>query len=173
MKRLLQLFLVLVFALAMQAQDASKPIHMVRIYRVNFNIYELEDGKKINERNYSLPVSSIDGNGRPGSIKVGTRVPVTSKEGQQIQYIDVGMNIDCDVTEQAEKFILSSNLEISSFALPDQNADPRAGGNPILRQVRQHFVALLAPGKPTLVTSIDDTNSRKRMQVEATVTRIE
>jgi len=172
MKRLLQLILVLVFALAMQAQETSKPLHVVRIYRVNFNIYELEDGKKINERNYSLPVSSIDSSGRPGSIKVGTRVPVTQKEGQ-IQYIDVGMNIDCDVTEQAEKFILSSNLEISSFALPDQNADPRAGGNPILRQVRQHFVALLAPGKPTLVTSIDDTNSKKRLQVEATVTRIE
>jgi hypothetical protein len=172
MKRLLQSILVLAFALAMQAQDASKPLHVARIYRVNFNIYELEDGKRINERNYSLPVSAVDGNGRPGSVKVGTRVPVTSKEGQ-VQYIDVGINIDCDVTEQAEKFILSTNLEISSFALPDQSADPRAGGNPVLRQIRQHFVSLLAPGKPTLVTSIDDTNSKKRMQVEATVTRIE
>lgn len=172
MKKLLPLLLVLSFASAMLAQESPKPRPVVRIYRVNFNIYELEDGKKINERNYALPVSAIDGNGRAGSIKVGTRVPVTSKEGQ-FQYIDVGMNIDCDVTEQGDKFILSSNIEISSFALPDQTADPRSGGNPILRQVREHFVSLIVPGKPTLVTSVDDTNSKKRLQVEATITRVE
>ncbi|MBZ5521434.1 MAG: hypothetical protein LAP21_04165 [Acidobacteriia bacterium] len=172
MKKLLQLLLVLVFASAMQAQDTPKPRTGLKFYRVNFSIFELEDGKKINERNYSLPVNSVDGNPRSGTIRVGTRVPITSGEGQ-VTYIDVGMNIDCDVTEQGEKFILSSSLDITSFALPDQNANPRAGGNPILRQVKQHFIALLPAGKPTLVTSIDDTNSKKRLQVEATVTRVE
>jgi hypothetical protein len=177
MKKILQLFLLIALASALQAQETPKSTEQskrpaIRVYKVSFSIYELEDGKKINERNYSLPVNSVDGNPRPGFIKVGTRVPIASGE-RQITYIDVGMNIDCDVVEQAEKFVLSSTLDISSFALPDQNADPRAGGNPILRQVKQHFVTLLAPGKPTLVTSIDDTNSKKRMQVEATVTRIE
>lgn len=179
MKKLLLLVLVpvLVFAGVMQAQDA-KPKPVVKVYRVNFSIYELEDGKKINERNYSLPVHSVDGNGRSGSIRVGTRVPVAtshSKDGDiQYQYLDVGMIMECDISEQGDKLILASSLDISSFALPDQSANSHAvADSPILRQVKQHFTALLVPGKPTLVTSIDDITSKKRLQVEATVTRID
>ncbi|HWZ44439.1 MAG TPA: hypothetical protein VNW97_13260 [Candidatus Saccharimonadales bacterium] len=171
MKKLLQLVLVLALVGAMQAQD-SRPKPVVKVYRVNFNIYELEDGKKTNERNYSLPVNSMDGIGRSGSIRVGTRVPISSGK-DQILYLDVGMNMECEISEQSDKFILTSSLEISSFVLPDQNADSRTGGNPVIRQVKQHFTALLSPGKPTLVTSIDDTASKKRLQVEATVTRVE
>ena len=177
MKRLCQLLFVLSFVSALVAQQATKAPEAFtapsqKIYKVNFVIYELEDGKRINERSYTIPINTVDNKSRTGWIRVGTRVPVTVKE-KEFQYLDVGLRIDCEVTEQAGKIILSSTIEISNFVLPDQNADPRSGGNPIMRNIQQRFVALLSPGKPSLVTSIDDINSKKRLQVEATVTRVE
>ncbi len=180
MKKLLPLLLVFTFASILTAQerppgkDASEPPRRPaqKIYKVNFVIYEQEDGKRINERAYSFPVNTVDGNARTGSVKVGTRVPILSGE-KQLQYLDVGLNIECDVTEQADKFIVHSELEISSFALPDQISDPRSGGNPVLRQVRQRFTTVVSPGKPAIATSIDDPNSKKRLQVEVTASRLE
>lgn len=173
MKRFFQLLLIFGLVSVMAAQEA--PRHLQKIYKAVFLIYELEDGKKINERTYTLPVNTIDGNPRDGSMRVGTRVPIataSSSGDKQWQYVDVGLNIDCNVTEQEDKFIVHGSLELSSFAIPDQGSDPRSGGNPILRQIKQNFTTLVVPGKPTLATTMDDVNSKKRLEVEITVTRI-
>jgi len=171
MKRFLQFLLIVGCASMLVAQEVPKrPIQ--KVYKVSFLIYELEDGKRINERTYNIPVATMDGNPRDSSIRVGTRVPITAGE-KQIQYLDVGLSIDCNLTEQADKFIVHGNLDMSSFALPEQGGDPRSGGNPVLRNVRQTFNMLLSPGKPALATTMDDINSKKRLQVEVTATRIE
>lgn len=175
MTKFLRSLLILGLVSAAAAQEAPK--HLQKIYKVVFLIYEVEDGKKINERTYTLPVNTVDGNPHSSSMRVGTRVPVTTAtsagDKTQWQYVDVGLNIDCDVTEQADKFIVHGSMELSSFALPEQGSDPRSGGNPVLRNIRQSFTALVPPGKPTLVTTMDDVNSKKRLQVEITATRIE
>lgn len=175
MKRSLRLLLVLGLLSAIgAAQDAPK--HIQKIYKVVFQIYEMEDGKKINERTYTLPVNTVDGNTRDGSMRVGTRVPIEtgSKSGDtMVQYIDVGLDLDCNVTEQQDKFIVHGNLTLSSFVPPEQGANPRSDGMPVLRQIKQSFTSLVSPGKPTLVTTMDDINSKKRMQVEVTATRLE
>lgn len=179
MKKAIQFLLVLTLISAAAAQEATtkkdtpdaRP--QAKIYKLNFLIYEMEDGKKTNERTYSLPIKSHEG--RPASIKVGDRLPIiTGKEGQ-MQYFDVGLSIDCNVEEQNDKLIVSSNLDLSSIVLPEQAGSEarNAGGNPVVRQIRQWFSALVPLGKPTLVTSIDDINSKKRLQVEVTATRIE
>lgn len=178
MKRVLQSLLALTLVAAGVAQEPSTKKEssdtrpQQKIYKVNFLIYELEDGKRINERSYSLPVKTQEG--RPSTIKVGDRLPIMAKEGQT-QYFDVGLSIDCNVNEQADKVIVSSNIEISSIISPEQAGTevPHAGGNPVVRRVWQYFMALVTPGKPTLVTSIDDINSKKRLQVEVTATRLD
>lgn len=175
MKRSLRLLLVLGLLSAIgTAQDA--PRHIQKVYKVVFLIYEMEDGKKINERTYTLPVNTVDGNTRDGSIRVGTRVPIEtgSKSGDtMVQYIDVGLDLDCNVTEQQDKFIVHGNLTLSSLVSPEQGTDLKGGGMPVLRQIKQSFTSLVSPGKPTLVTTMDDINSKKRMQVEVTATRLE
>lgn len=170
MKRFLQLLLILGLVSVMAAQEGPK--HLQRIYKVAFLIYEVEDGKKINERTYTLPVTNVDGSPRDSSIKVGTRVPIATGE-KQFQYLDVGLNIECNVTEQEDKFIVHGGVDLSSFALPEQGANTPSAGNPVLRNVRQSFTTLVVPGKPTLVTTMDDVNSKKRLQIEVTATRIE
>ncbi len=181
MKTLLRFLLVLTSLSLLQAQDASprkdagEPVHhpVTKVFKVSYSIYELEDGKKINERNYTLPVRTAGDNApRSSNLRIGTRVPVTVKE-HEVTYLDVGINIECDVTEQADKFIVFTGLEIDYIVSADPNAELHAMSTPVLRGIKERSTTLVSPGKPTLVTSIDDINSKKRTQVEVTVTRIE
>jgi hypothetical protein len=187
MRRFLQFFLAFALASVSLAQEPStkkdtpefsQPLE--KIYKLNFLIYELEDGKKINERTYMVPVVTVGGKARNSVFRVGDRLPVTTaslssaQPERQIQYLDIGLSIECSVTEQADKFIVTSDLSISSVVLPEQGVAARPGGeSPVIRQIRQQFTTIVSPGKPTLVTSVDDINSKKRLQVEVTATRLE
>jgi len=177
MKKLLQLMLVLLLASALPAQqpstqEAAKSTETA--YKLSFKIYELEDGKRINERSYVFPAIATQANQRtrPSSIKVGVRTPITVKE-HETTYLDVGMNLDCSLEDVEGKLTASISLELSNFAMPDQIEDPRRGGDPVLRQMRQGFRLQLPVGKPVLVTSLDDINSKKRTQLEVTATKFE
>src|SRR5579863_828334 len=110
MKKLLQLLTVFGLVAALAAQETPHAVARYKIYKVNFLIYELEDGKRINERTYSLPVTTLDGNPRDSSIDVGDRVPIVTKEEGQIQYIDIGLTLECNVAEQNDKFVINSTL---------------------------------------------------------------
>ncbi len=174
MKKLLQLILVFALAPVLPAQqpptpEAAKPVDTA--YKLTFKIYELEDGKRINERTYVFPAIA---NQRPrtSSIKVGVRTPITVKE-HETQYLDVGMNLDCTLEDVEGKLTASISLELSNFAMPDQIEDPRHGGDPVLRQMKQSFRIQLPAGKPVMLTSIDDINSKKRTQIEVTAIKFE
>jgi hypothetical protein len=69
---------------------------------------------------------------------------------------------------------VSVDMSVSNFAIPGQNTDPRAGeSRPVLRAVTQRVSAIVSPGKPQILTSMDDVNSTKRMQVELTATKMD
>jgi hypothetical protein len=174
MKKFLRLLLILGLASVVAAQETPK--HIQKIYKVVFVLYEVEDGKKINERTYTVPVTSVDGSPRESSITVGTRVPIvtgTTGDNTVFQYLDVGLKIDCNVSEQDNKFIVHGEVELSSLVLPDQGGDQRLSRQPVVRRIKQSFTTLVPPGRPTLVTTADDINSKKRMEVEVTATRLE
>jgi hypothetical protein len=139
-------------------------------YKVDVSIFELDGGKHVNQRDYSLMITDSS----KGSITIGTRVPVTTGE-KQFQYIDVGLELDCLLQEMTDnKLSARINLHLSSFALPEQNTDPRtAGAQPVLRRIDQQLRAVLIPGKSQIVSSIDDVNSSKRMQVEIKATKLD
>jgi hypothetical protein len=177
MKKLLPLMFVFALVSALPAQqpstqEAAKPAETA--YKLSFKIYEMEDGKRINERTYVFPAISTLANQRtrPSSIKVGVRTPITVKE-HETQYLDVGMNLDCSLEDVEGRLMASISIELSNFAMPDQLEDPRRGGDPVLRQMRQGFRIQLPVGKPVMVTSLDDINSKKRTQIEVTATRFE
>ena len=68
----------------------GRPDRPVHAYRIDFSVNELEDGKKINTRQYSMNLNANDAD----EIKIGNRVPVDSGPGT-FQYLDVGTNIWC------------------------------------------------------------------------------
>ena len=56
----------------------------VVVYRIEFNVREVENGKRLNSRNYMMVVEDHQW----GKIRVGNRVPYKSTENQ-FQYQDV------------------------------------------------------------------------------------
>lgn len=139
-------------------------------YRLDFSVNEMEDSKKINARQYSMNSRSGDGN----EIKIGTRVPVDSKEGQ-VQYLDVGTNIWCrlrdqtDVTGLSGSVLLNVRAEITNFAIPEQQGQQV---RPVLRQLKIEASTVAVPGKSVIVGSVDDPNSKRQFQLEVTVTKL-
>ena len=151
----------------MRANDSREPGHS---YRLDFTISELEDGKKINSRQYSINLNS----GEANEIKIGTRVPVEAKQGE-FQYLDVGTSIWCrlrdstDVAWLANDVMLQVRSDLSNFAIPDQQAQNM---RPIIRQVKIDSSAIATVGKQMVVGSADDPNSKRQFQVEVMVTRL-
>ena len=141
-------------------------------YKMAFSIYELQDGKKINQRDYSLLVEANDRGAN--TLKIGTKVPIDSGNGG-ITYADVGFELRCSAAETVNnKLAVSVDMTVTNFAIPEQNTDPRtAGSRPVLRGVTQRVGAVVNPGKPQILTSMDDVNSTKRMLVELTATKMD
>jgi hypothetical protein len=143
------------------AERPDKPVHA---YRLDFLVSELEDGKKINTRQYSLNLNADDAN----EIKIGTRVPVESGQGQY-QYLDVGTNIWCRIGERSDGIPLSVRADISNFAIPDQSSGQ---SHPVIRQLKINASTLALLGKPMTVGSVDDPNSKRQFQLEVTVNKL-
>jgi hypothetical protein len=141
-------------------------------FKLAFVMYELDDAKRTNQRDYML-VGRTDN--QPSSIRISTRVPVYTGE-KQMTYVDAGLTIRCSLKEQVDHRVqLHCDIEVSSFVRPEQiassgNAGPAA---PILRTTRTESWALLTLGKPAILNTVDDINSTKRMQIEVTATRLD
>lgn len=134
-------------------------------YHLDFVISELEEGKRINTRQYGLNLNTNDSN----EIKIGTRVPVEAKEGD-FQYLDVGTSIFARVGERRDQTELSVRAEISNFAVPE--AQERHDSRPVIRQLKISGSTLLQLGKPTIMGIVDDPNSRRQFQLEVTATKL-
>lgn len=135
-------------------------------YRLDFTISEIEDGKKINARQYSLNVNTGDHN----NLKIGTRVPVQVKEGE-MQYLDLGTEISADLRERDSGLALEVRAAMSSFATPENQAN-QGSSMPLLREMKINASTVLVPGRPTIVGSVDDPNSKRQYQLEVTATKL-
>jgi hypothetical protein len=144
-------------------QKEQKPLEA---YHLDLAINELEDGKRINSRQYSLNLNSNDSN----NLEIGTKVPVEVKEGE-LHYIDVGTSIFARIEEHRGQTELTVRAEVSNFATPEQGQDKR-DPHPALRQLKISGSTLLPLGKPMVIGSVDDPNSKRTFQLEVTVTKL-
>jgi len=139
-------------------------------YKLDYVFSEMQDGKRINARSYSALVRLSD----KGSIRLGNRVPVmtaSAKEGNQFQYLDIGVSIDCRVEQELESGIaLFTNVETSSLA-PEQPGENRTGA-PVIRQIRYSVDNVVPLGKQTLLGSADEVDGTRRLQIEVTATKV-
>lgn len=169
-----------------KAQDAAPPkavseaIEPRHAYRVDFALTEIEDGRKINSRQYALNLNA----GESDQLKVGTRVPVEVKQGE-IQYLDVGTNIWCRLRDRSNSepsehglrelswlgndVMLNLTAEVSNFAVPDQQG---ASTRPAIRQMKIEGSTIAVVGKQMVVGIVDDPNSKRQYQLEVTVSRL-
>jgi len=148
------------------AEEKAKSRPPLEQYHLEFSINEIEDGKKINSRQYTMNVATNE----PSEIKIGTRVPVATKE-DEFQYMDVGTNIMARLGDNRDQTELTVRAESSSFALEPSQGE-KHDLHPAVRQLHLGGTVLLPVSKPVVISSADDPNSRRQFQLEVTVTKI-
>lgn len=140
--------------------ETPKPAEAPKAYQLDFALKELEEGKVVNSRSYSMMVTLVAGG---GSIRSGEKVPVVTKSGAQAEYtyLDVGVDIDCAALQESQgRLTLNVKADISS-AQPESN-------RPIVRHARWSSNVVLPLKKSTVLFYSDDTSSKRRLQLELT-----
>ncbi len=146
-----------------QEKPAEKVQKAGNVYRLDFAVREKEDGTTLNTRNYVMLLEDK----ASGKVRAANRVPIPTGE-KGIQYMDVGLNIDCDLQERDTGISLRVWLEISDFASPGQEKI----SPPLLRTIRSEVKTGIPLGKPTVVSVVDDTATKRRYELEVTATMV-
>lgn len=185
--------IVIVFAVAMMpvclpAQEAGqtgpaspKQTEPQHFYRLNLVVKELDEASRVvNARIYSMTVATETtkpGFYAPQIIKTGSRVPIatgTSAGGTEFQYVDLGVNFELNhVEERGNSLSFRLKAEISSIANEDNGVPSTLRADPVIRQNSWDSTVILPIGKPTVVSSADDLDSKGKIQVELTATPVE
>lgn len=176
---------VLTFCCVASAQEATAkdmaPSGSSVRHLLKFVVKEVEGGKVINSREYStyLAGASKETAGT-SSIRTGSKVPIpvsyetgksTITSATQIQYIDVGVNIDVrgDRVEDGKLYCFIK-AEITSI---DTSANSESSVFPKVVRQNSWSSPIFAPlGKPITLFSSDDVASKRTMQLELTATEV-
>jgi len=147
----------------------------VPAYRIEFNVREIENGKRLNSRNYLMVVE----NDSRGMVRVGNRVPYQSGQTseKQVQFQEIRMNIDCHPRERGENVALAINLDFTSFPplIEEGSGGPivlRTESASVLRTESASVDPIVTLGKPTLVAGMDDVVTNRRYEIEVTATKV-
>jgi hypothetical protein len=138
----------------------------VAAYRIELNVREVEDGKRLNSRNYLMVIKDDDWT----RMRVGNKVPYQTSS-TQYQYTDVGMSVDCRPLDLGDSVGLTIRVEFSGLAPAPQTQTASAVG-PVFRTDRADIESVVTLGKPTLVASMEDTFSNRRYEIEVTATKV-
>ncbi len=187
----LLLAFLLMGAVAAQAQEksaterptAAKPGVPLTV-TVVFQEYEGE--KKIGTLPYLLPVNAeLDPRAADWSrLRMGVRVPIMISNNpnvqQQVQYMDVGTNIDCQAWVSGEGlYVVELQVERSSMysvgaegKRVEWSPDERLGiaAQPIVRQYRSTMKLLMRDGQTIQRSLATDPLSGRVVKVDVTLT---
>jgi hypothetical protein len=151
-----------------KATDAAQQASPKHYYKLLFVLRETDEGKVLNQRTFGMDISAEPPQVRPGewwNMRSGTRVPFSGSK--DVNYIDVGVNLDVRADEAPEGLQMQITSEISSVA-----SETGAGvAAPAIRQVKVKSAVLAPVGKPTVVFTADDAASKHRFELEVTPTR--
>jgi type II secretory pathway component GspD/PulD (secretin) len=140
-------------------------------YQLNFVVRELENERVVNSRSYSIILSNDN---ERSSIRAGEKVPFSSISGERSEWqqIDVGVNIDCaKLQDLGGRVALKISAEISSLMENHGDSSPPAS-LPIIRNNRWESNVMLPLKEATILYSSDDPASKRKMQLQLTVTTI-
>jgi type II secretory pathway component GspD/PulD (secretin) len=158
---------ITVHATAEDLQAAQKLITEIdrpkKVYRITYTITEFDNGKKTGVQHYSMVVAGDN----KSVFKQGNRIPIitgsfdkdNSGANTQIQYLDVGVNIETTVSGVG----LHTKIEQSSVADEKSNVGIQ---DPLVRQTMLEGTSTFTPGKVFVLGSIDIPGTTRHQDVE-------
>ncbi|SRR6266567_3775806 len=134
-----------------------------KVYRVTFTIAESDGGKKTGTQHYAMIVAGDN----KSYVKQGNRVPIVTgtfeKDGAgprtQIQYLDVGINIEAAVSGVG----LRTKIEQTNVSDEKSNVGIQ---DPLVRQTTLEGTSTFVPGKAIALGSIDIPGTTRHQDIE-------
>jgi type II secretory pathway component GspD/PulD (secretin) len=136
-----------------------------KLYRLTYTITDIDGGKRLGSQQFTLLVTS----GEKSTFKQGSRVPLVTGtfEGQppgtQVQYQDIGLNIEARVSGSPDSLDVHTKIEESSLA---EEKSVGTAQDPVVRQTVFDESSQLAHGKPLVLGSLDLPGTTRSQQVE-------
>jgi len=122
-----------------------------RVMRFDFVVSSGEAGKPDSSSHYELSLEED----HTGEVRIGSNIALSGQAR-----MDTGLLIRCSFATEGDKLLLQTSTEMTS---------PEEGS--AIRKIVANGNALVAPGKPALVASLEDPGSHKRYQVTVTATK--
>ncbi len=173
------LMLALLLVGAAAAQEPPKPPTDLKLgtpVKVQVTLSEYDGEKKVSSLPYTLSVlSTLDRSHNYTSLRMGLKVPIQTggKDGQsQMQYMDVGTNIDVHVgplpdgRHQVEMTVRRSSVHTLEGAAVQTG---EFSGRPVLREFSSGFDFFLRDGQSLQSTSATDPVSGHVLKVDVTL----
>lgn len=148
--------------------------------KIQVTFSEFDGDKKVGSLPYFLNHNADVARETRTSLRMGIRVPILGKDNQ-IQYQNVGTDIDCFIRPQNDgAFRATFELRRSSLYTPGPDTrqiewkpnDPAVPGNPFFREFSGRVDALLRDGQTTQATVATDPVSGRTLRVDVTLTVI-
>lgn len=138
-----------------------------KIYRLTYTLTERDGGKTIGVQHFSIIVAS----GSRTDFKQGSRVPITvggaisgsSTANPEVQYLDVGQEIEASLDGYLDGVRLRTKVVQSSIAEDKSGVGTQ---DPVIRQTTLEGTSTLVQGKPLVLGSLDIPGSTRRQEVE-------
>jgi type II secretory pathway component GspD/PulD (secretin) len=136
-------------------------------YRVVYTITETDGGKRIGVQHLALIVAT----GGKTVLKQGSKVPVviganhagSAEQSSQVQYLDVGLNIEASLDSYLDGVRLRTKVEQSSLAEEKSGLGMQ---DPVIRQTLLEGTSTLVQGKPLVLGSLDIPGSTRHQEIE-------
>jgi type II secretory pathway component GspD/PulD (secretin) len=138
-----------------------------KVYRLTYKITETDGGLPKGTHQISVIAAA----GQRTTLKQGSRVPiVTGRIGAEattqhteVQYLDVGMNVEATLNGNSGPLNLHTKIEASSIADQASNTGAR---DPDIRQTMLDCTSAVAPGKSLVLGSIDIPGTTRHEEIE-------
>lgn len=181
-RKMAQVAAVMLLATAVQAQEAEKVKSKTTPVPLNVLVVlsEYDGEKKLSSLPYQISVVSDAPAPRVSSVRMGIKVPIVT-QGTQVQYMDVGTDLDCTASSIEDgRFHLNLSVRRSSVYSvgPERKSIDWAPGDapisaqPLVREFRTQYNLLLRDGQTAQSTTATDPVSGRVLKVEVTLNRL-
>ncbi len=133
-------------------------------YRLTYTFTEMDEGKRVGSQHYSVTVVS----GTKTTLRIGSKAPIATSQpatmhSSDVNYVDVGLNVDASVDESANGARLRSKVERTSVAEDKSGVGMQ---DPVIRQAVLEGTTNLVMGKQTTLGTLDIPGSARHLDIE-------
>ncbi len=150
-----------------QGDKTAAPTAEPEYFRLNFVLKEVENGKVVNSRSYSMLM--VTGDKDRASIRASSKMPMETGPAESRSFFQVGVNIECESARRLQnRLTIHVNADLTTLPAQQDKGAPWSQ----IRQTRWNSSVVVSIGKPTVLFSSDDLGSTRTLQLELTATPV-